>query len=53
MSALDPEGCFHTWPDGPHASHSCLEDLGHDGAHVCSCGAIADRTSRSEEEGTR
>lgn len=35
MSASEPDGCFFQWME-----HTCLEDLGHEGDHECSCGAI-------------
>lgn len=38
MSALAPEGCFYVWPDGLHASHTCLEEVCHVGDHICTCG---------------
>lgn len=47
MSALDPEGCFYVWANGPHASHTCLEDEGHDGDHIC--GGCGDHEIRGQD----
>lgn len=32
-SATEPDGCYFSW-----AEHTCLEDIHHDGPHVCGCG---------------